>query len=267
MMKDRVVSGIIIMLVFLVLIYFSETVFNIMVFGLLALCINEFIRVRKNNNKYSLTTEIILYGLPLISIFWFSYMWKLDQVAYFGIILIVYYLLGLLDKSFDFNDVSYYLSTGFFLILAGIAAIALRSQPNGFYVLFYAVLLVAGVDSGGYFFGKWFGKRKLLPQISPNKTVEGALGGILVGTILGVLFGIFTNIGIDDFMLLFSISFILCIVSIIGDLFFSMIKRTNGVKDFSNLLPFHGGLLDRIDSHLTAYIAYYIILVLIGVIT
>lgn len=266
-MKNRIFSGIIIMLGFLILIYISETLFNLVAFCVVALSIQEFIGIRKNKKQFSIITQVMLYGIPLFSIFLFTYILPFDNIAYMGIILMLYYAIGLIDKNFGFDDVAYFLSTGFFLIIAGLAVIALRAQPNGFYVLFYAVLLVAGVDSGGYFFGNWFGKHKLMERISPKKTVEGALGGILVGTILGVVFGLFTDVGITDFGLLFGISFILCLISIIGDLFFSMIKRSNGVKDFSNLLPFHGGLLDRIDSHLTTYIAYYIILVLIGVIS
>jgi phosphatidate cytidylyltransferase len=267
MMKDRVISGIAIMLTFLVLIYVSDTVFNIMAFAVIALSIHEIIRIRKNKNLYSLPTQIVLYALPLFSIFIFRYYIIFDQMAYLGIIIMIYYTLGLLDKNFNFDDVAYFLSTGLFLIAAGLAAIELRSQqPNGFFMLFYPLLLTAAVDTAGYFVGHYFGKHKLLRRISPNKTTEGAIGGVIAGTLAGVILGILTDVGINDIFLLIMVSIILCLVSILGDLFFSMIKRTNGVKDFSNLLPFHGGLLDRIDSHLSAYLAYYIILVLLGVI-
>ena len=106
-------------------------------------------------------------------------------------------------------------------------------------------------DSGAYFAGRAFGKRKLCPVISPHKTVEGAVGGVISTVICMVLYGLVLQLAFD-----YKINYLLCIVygvlgavaSILGDLTFSVIKRQTGIKDYGNLLPGHGGILDRFDS-------------------
>ena len=98
---------------------------------------------------------------------------------------------------------------------------------------------------GAYFTGTLIGKHKLCPNISPKKTIEGAVGGIVVG----IAFAMVIMLTFDRFniiTLLFSIPF--CLLGIIGDLFASVIKRSVGLKDFGNLIPGHGGVLDRFDS-------------------
>jgi phosphatidate cytidylyltransferase len=104
------------------------------------------------------------------------------------------------------------------------------------------------------------GKVKLCPKVSPKKTVEGALGGIVGSVALSTLSGIiFNNLGVDIKIIHFVVSGFLCgIASELGDLAASYIKRYTGIKDFGNLIPGHGGILDRFDSILfTAPVIYY----------
>ena len=105
-------------------------------------------------------------------------------------------------------------------------------------------------DAGAYFFGRAFGKRKLAPRISPHKTVAGAIGGVVCGSLCCVLYGLIVGcFGFKTSILsLASFGAVGSVVAQLGDLTFSAIKRQYGIKDYSNLLPGHGGVLDRLDS-------------------
>ena len=131
------------------------------------------------------------------------------------------------------------------------AIVRIRNMELGeIYVLFPFALAFLS-DSGAYFAGLYLGKHKLAPTISPKKTVEGVFGGI-AGAILGMMiFGLVLSLGFR-----LRVNFLLCIVygvlgslaSVLGDLTFSVIKRQAGIKDYGNLIPGHGGILDRFDS-------------------
>lgn len=150
-------------------------------------------------------------------------------------------------KDFDLAKiaVSYALPIPFavaFFCLGGII-----NNSNGIYYLLLLLNFSSVCDMGAYFVGVTCGKHKLCPEISPKKTVEGAVGGIassvIVALILVLSFGMKQNMLAT---LLLTVPF--CILSMVGDLFASAIKRSVGLKDYSNLIPGHGGILDRVDS-------------------
>lgn len=117
-------------------------------------------------------------------------------------------------------------------------------------ILLSIIFLTALNDSGAYFLGKFFGKNKLAPNISPNKTIEGLIGGIVTGIVFSIfLYYYLYNIKISITNWIF-IVFVLLIAGNLGDLFESKLKRVANVKDSGNILPGHGGMLDRLDSHL-----------------
>jgi phosphatidate cytidylyltransferase len=125
----------------------------------------------------------------------------------------------------------------------------------------YLLVLIWAADIAAYFVGKKFGKTKLSPEISPGKTVEGMYGALIAGTIWALAFigyygyhDGFVWMRVADFVLL---SVLTVLVSIYGDLFFSVVKRQRGVKDTGSILPGHGGILDRIDSLIAAIPFFY----------
>jgi len=122
------------------------------------------------------------------------------------------------------------------------------------------VLLLAAVivvsDSAQYYTGRAFGRRPLAPKISPKKTMEGAIGGALFGTLAMIAGGYF--VFRSPLWMLALLGATIALLGIVGDLFESLLKRSAGVKDSSNLIPGHGGVLDRIDSWLFAAPVYYV---------
>lgn len=141
---------------------------------------------------------------------------------------------------------------GMVILVASITAMFFLWQQSPWWLM-YVFLLVWCADSGAYFVGRKFGKRKMAPNVSPNKSMEGLAGGVVTGLLV--------VIGISVFMLQLSgtallsfaaLSVVTILISVLGDLFESMLKRRAKVKDSGTILPGHGGVLDRIDSLLSA---------------
>lgn len=123
----------------------------------------------------------------------------------------------------------------------------------------WLLVMIAISDSAQYYSGRAFGRRKLAPSVSPAKTVEGAVGGVLVAAAVGAVTGPWSMPGLS-MAAAGALTVALVLAGILGDLFESLIKRSAGVKDSSTLIPGHGGVLDRIDSHLFAAPVFYVFL-------
>ncbi|MEZ9514642.1 phosphatidate cytidylyltransferase [Vibrio splendidus] len=124
---------------------------------------------------------------------------------------------------------------------------------HGAKLVMFVCLLVWAADSGAYFSGKSFGKRKMAPAVSPNKTIEGLVGGIITAVIIAWIFADLFDIQFSSPLHMIVITLVTVVISVLGDLVESMFKRVSGVKDSSNLIPGHGGILDRIDSLTAAF--------------
>jgi len=138
---------------------------------------------------------------------------------------------------------------------AGLLFVFTMYQEYGVLSLLWLLAVVALTDIGAYAVGKSIGKTPFC-QTSPNKTLEGVFGGVAVATVVGAFFGLF----VVDFWTAFIISFAVAVSSIFGDLFESSLKRSAGVKDSGDLLPGHGGVLDRIDGYLFGGIVMLVLL-------
>lgn len=135
------------------------------------------------------------------------------------------------------------------LCLSSIVRILLQEQ--GRYLVLVPILIPFLADAGAYFVGCSFGKHKLAPVLSPNKSVEGAIGGVATGIVSVLLYGLALQFGFHlKFRFLYGILYgvLGSLVSILGDLSFSMVKRETGIKDYGTLFRAHGGVLDRFDS-------------------
>lgn len=137
--------------------------------------------------------------------------------------------------------------------------VLLKHWPLGNWLIMAVMVLVWGADIGAYFSGRAFGKRKLAPQVSPGKSWEGVYGGLALSLVITAVVGITREWSIGELILGLLGAGVVVLVSVVGDLTESMFKRRSGIKDSSNLLPGHGGVLDRIDS-LTAAIPLFAVL-------
>lgn len=133
----------------------------------------------------------------------------------------------------------------FVLIPTWIALTYIRIQPFGEWLVLLMIAIIAAADIGGYFTGRKFGKRKLAPAVSPGKTWEGFAGGLIFNLLLVVLISVLTTTHLPT---LLAIAIPTSLFSVVGDLLESMVKRHAGVKDSGDVLPGHGGVLDRVDS-------------------
>ena len=148
------------------------------------------------------------------------------------------------------------------LVPTWLAFMVLRSSEyatdsyHGAQLLMVLFLMVWSADIGAYFVGKSIGKRKLMPNVSPGKTLEGFLGGVIFACVMVLIAGYFIGWNIEQFKIVIPVTILITTISVLGDLNESMFKRQAGVKDSGSILPGHGGVLDRIDS-LTATAPIY----------
>ena len=150
------------------------------------------------------------------------------------------------------------------LMLSGLVGIKL--MPEGHLLVLIPFISAFITDGGAYFTGYVMGKKKAFPLVSPKKTVEGCVGGLIFGTLFVLIFGvivIFTTLNIVVFRALLVYGIIGSVLSQLGDLAFSLIKREYEIKDYGRLIPGHGGMLDRFDSMIFVSPAIYLLVMLI----
>lgn len=194
-------------------------------------------------------TWLVITGVQheITSILWLSVLWWLFAA----------FLMFLYPKSSSFWANNKFIIAIFgwlTLVPTWLAFMVLRTNNHlldefqGAQLLMYLFMLVWSADVGAYFVGKSLGKRKLMPNVSPGKTIEGFLGGVVCASILTVIVGFSLQWSSDKFMTALMVTLLITSISVLGDLTESMFKRQAGVKDSGTILPGHGGILDRIDS-------------------
>lgn len=250
-MKTRIISAIVALLIFIPIFINGGMIFDVAVFVLAVLGLKEFLDVKKSKKEMPFFIEFISYiSLGLIIFFNSSnnYMLSVDYRMIAGLFLtfliptVLYH-----DRSlYSINDAFYLIGGVFFLGISFSLFTLLRNE--GMEILLYLLLISIFTDTFAYFVGMLIGKNKLLENISPKKTIEGMIGGTVLSVIIA---SNFYYTVIDSSLPLYIIVFMTTFLSIIGqfgDLVFSAIKRYYGKKDFSNIMPGHGGILDRLDS-------------------
>ena len=255
-MKERVISAIIMILISVPFLIIGNIPFLIFVTILGNMALYELLKLQK---KIPIDIKIITHFLNTIIILKSLIKIKMELI----IIITILLLLGMLVLKKDYHYKNAFLLIGMLLFI-GIAFNNLITIRNRSLLEFIYILIITVVtDTCALLIGKKFGRHKLLERISPNKTIEGLIGGCLVGTILA---SIYNYLCLDIFPNLFIIIFITFLLSLIGefgDLIKSSIKRQEKIKDFSNLIPGHGGILDRVDSLLFVSMIYILIINLI----
>ena len=191
-------------------------------------------------------------------------MWEISKVKginkYINLLLPIYLLvvslITIFNKKYSVLDMFYNIGSMILLSYAFSTIIDIRNKNISYIV--YLVIITSMTDTFAFVTGKFIGKRHIVKDISPNKTLEGFIGGALMGTIISSIFYMFV-IGDINIVNLLCISLLFSSIGQIGDLLFSSIKRFYNIKDYSNLIPGHGGILDRFDSLILVSIAFSIL--------
>ena len=262
-MKKRVISAIVMLGIFIPLLIIGGLPFRILGTVVAMLGSYEIIKIRETKKPfpgalkfatYILTGIITLHGTDN------SVLNYMIDYRYLTFILFLYLIAMVLindKKKYNINDAFYLTSSALFIGLSLNLLIQIRNYSI-FYII-YIFLITITTDTFAMAIGRRIGKNKMAPLISPNKTFEGSIGAVIMGTLIPSIFYI-EVIGSNNIALIIVITCILSIVAQLGDLSFSAIKRYYDRKDFSNLIPGHGGILDRLDSVIFVLLVFVILL-------
>lgn len=257
-MKQRIITGLIALAVFVIVILIGEQALFYLILLINAGALYEYITIVADHKDYYAIIVTELFGSALIvAAAYFRQL--LLPLLVMGILFI--FIKGIMNKESDAQKTVYnvwgLIYVSFFLSLAT----SILFGNYGLYIAVTTVLACIGCDTFAYFIGIKFGKHKLSPSISPKKSIEGSIAGffgaILLCIISGYLRFYFGAEGIPTSFFI-AAGVIIGLAAQFGDLSASLIKRKFGAKDYSNILPGHGGLLDRIDSILFAFAAMYV---------
>lgn len=205
-------------------------------------------------NHYSRGLYVLLIAAALWAAYYLPVFWILvaSLVVWIWIAAAIFcYAFGFAPLGFQYSMIK--IIVGFFtLVPCWLAITALREDIGGPGWLLFGFVMVWTMDTGAYVAGRWWGKHTLIIRVSPKKTCEGLWGGIISTLLMAVVIGCIFQLPFDRVFLFCLLALITAIFAIVGDLFESMLKRQAGVKDSGQLLPGHGGILDRIDSVVAA---------------
>ncbi len=248
-MKQRVITAVIALIIFLPLLYLGGLPFDILVTLMGIVAMSEFLIMKK---KLLVSFEAIV-SFPLmlsilLPVFWAGF-WTQDTLGgsfyLLALVLLVYTVIS--KNRFSFDDAGVLLLGGLY---AGLGfRFMMLARAESLWMMLYALLIVWITDSGAYLIGRKIGKNKLAPHISPNKTWEGSIGGSLSAVVIVGAYLYFVQAAFPysfSTMLLWTLVF--SVGGQLGDLIESAFKRHYGVKDSGKILPGHGGILDRFDS-------------------
>ena len=248
-MKQRIITAVIAAAIFLPIVIFGGWPFIAMVYLIASVALYEALKM-KQLNLFSVPgiLSLLLLWIFLIPSQYSGFLNEIDytklELFFLGVLLFLTYTV-ITKNRFTFEDVAFsimstlYVGLGFYFFI--------ETREASLIYVFYSLFIIWATDSGAYFIGRAIGKHKLWPEISPNKTTEGFFGGVASALVVALLFSIFGDMDVSAIILLAATAF-LSVFGQIGDLVESALKRHYNVKDSGNILPGHGGMLDRFDS-------------------
>ena len=263
-MLTRIITGICLIFLAVPIVIFSDTAMLVIAVALLsAMGVFEMLRCLGLHNNYCLAVPsyIIASFVPLLTRFSF--------VSFNAALFYLYIIYTLACAMFSRGKIPFANATkaivSIVYIVCGFSClITIRALPHGMFLLMMVVVIAFATDIFAYFSGILFGKHKLIPEISPKKTIEGAIGGTLISaaTFVGcaIVYTKLYEVSGPHVLLLCICGVALSAVSQIGDLIASFIKREHNIKDYGRLFPGHGGVLDRFDSVIAVAPIMYLLL-------
>ncbi len=251
-MKTRIISAAVLIPVLIILVLVLDKIYASVVMALLM-----------GVAAYELLFRTRLVCQPRLVIYSCIMAFAVTLWSYFGaihayLLLLMLVFLVLLFSEMMIDHIKVHFETlamcffgGFLVPYLLSALVRILTMRNGRFLILIPFLVAFISDGGAYFAGVFFGKHKLAPVVSPKKTIEGAVGGLLAAVVGMILYAVVLDFGFG-----FEVNYLLAIlygllgsgVGVFGDLLFSVIKRQTGIKDYGNLIPGHGGMLDRLDS-------------------
>ncbi len=264
-MKQRIITGVGAAAVFLPILFIGGFIFTVFTYALATIALFELLRMKRISilSFPGIITVMLLWTFLLPS----QYTYLLNEMNLTKMELIILAVLLFLaytvvtKNKFTFDDVGFTILATLYVGLGFLYLIEVRGI--GIQYVFFVLFVVWATDSGAYFIGRAIGKRKLWPDISPNKTIEGSLGGIVIAIMIAIIYISFIPLELSIGTVIV-ITIFLSVFGQIGDLVESALKRHYQVKDSGQLLPGHGGILDRVDSWLFALPVLYFLLSLIS---
>lgn len=273
-MLIRIISGVIGSLLICITLFFNKDLpilINILVALATLICASELLVAKGMLRQYKLSVPCMLFAATFPILISGPY-WAPLVIVF---TLVMFCMMIFYHKEINFTDLSFlYLTV--MLSTVGMSTMIMLCDKDRMHTGYYITLALVipwVADAGAYFVGSFFGKHKLCPNISPKKTVEGAIGGVVLG-VVGALVQTWVFIALlfkdgekVNFIALGLIALICTVVSIFGDLSFSLIKRGCHIKDYGSIIPGHGGILDRCDSVIFSAPVLLVLLVYFPVIT
>ena len=246
-LTQRICSAVVLILLLVFLSHSSTTIpIKATIVSILSLIILwEYSRLFKSR-LFQIFFQILVISGLLSMLFFTGFLVKISSYLFWFLcllwILILFQVLSYKKKNINEFLI---LIFGYFILPIFVASLLFMVMNPGIFL--YVIIVVSIADSAAFFIGRVMGKTPLLPNISPGKTVEGFFGGVLIASLFSCFISLF--IGLQDKLLEFlCLGFVVALISVLGDLFFSMLKRNRGIKDSSHLIPGHGGFIDLLDG-------------------
>jgi len=260
MLKQRVITALLLLPLVLAAIFAAPAQWFLILLALILLGGSwEYIRLAGASTHPAGNLLVLVQAVIFAALFWYRDHWAINITLSLSLCCIAWLLVFIRLPLYrpDTRPENTYrvisLATAILSITTGWFALSwLRLQPQGSWLILLLLLIVWAADTGAYFAGRAFGKRKLARYISPGKTQAGLVGGLIAAPLIALLAARLMPIETLEPVPLILLSLVTALVSVGGDLVISMHKRTSGFKDSGSLLPGHGGILDRLDSLLAA---------------
>lgn len=278
MLRTRIVSAIIALILLCLVVWADHTVLGIAIFFLALVGVNEFYNAVKSAGCKPIRAVGFVLCLPILffalrdrlqiqTMEETAYYAKLLALLFCAVIMVLLLFIVFRHERYNIIDIALTVFGAFYVVFLFSFIVLTRELDHGFYFIWLIFIGAFATDTAAYFTGsfiagKLLGRHKLAPYVSPNKSVEGAIGGIIGCIVLTMVYGILINRHVGDipYYHYIAIGGINGVLSQLGDLSASAIKRYTGIKDYGKLMPGHGGVLDRFDSILfTAPVVYFYI--------